>query len=153
MSEYSCELYHFGVKGMKWGVRRQEKMRKKAEKQLGRSIKSNDFGGEITNRGIRKVKKYDELEKAYKKVKKKGDPSFDWVHGMDPRKGTVLSDRKIKLIIRKMEKNPSTNVEKAVNRAHYAQKGEQIAAKLLVSSIATVAISELARRYGYIQRR
>lgn len=142
------ELYHYGTKGMKWGVRRQEKMLAKAEKKLGRPIKTNDFGGKITNRGIKKVKKYDELNAAYNKVKKKGDPSFDNVHGLDLRTGTTLSDRRIKRIIKKMEKNPSIDVEKTVNRAHYAQKGEQVAKKILVSAAATIAVSELAKRYG-----
>ena len=142
------ELYHYGVKGMKWGVRRQQKMREKAERKLGRAIKSDDFGGKITNRGIRKVKKYDELETAYKKAKKKGDPSFDWVHGMNLKTNTVLSDRRIKRIIKKMEKSPSTDVRKAVDRAHLAQAGEKWVTRFMLSAAATITVSELTRRYG-----
>lgn len=151
------ELYHYGVKGMKWGVRRQEKMREKAEKKLGRPLKFDDFGGDkITNRGIRKVKKYDELETAYKKVRKKGDPCFDWVHGLNLQTQTVLSDRKIKRIINKMQKDSSTDVKQLVDNAHRIQKGEKIAGRLLasvgkqllVAVPTTVVLYEANRRYN-----
>ena len=146
---YNGELRHFGVKGMKWGVRRQEKMRQKAEKTLGRPVTMGDFGGgKITNRGIRKVKKYDELEKAYNRARKKGDPSFTYVHGLHMKTGTSLSDRKIKRIIRKMEKNPQLNVSDAVIRAHYISKGEKIAASILTTVTGTIVVSELKRRYS-----
>lgn len=144
------ELKHYGVKGMKWGVRRQEKMLAKAEKILGRPVKlGEDFGhGKITNRGIRKVKRYDELEKAYNKVKKRGDPSFDYVHGYDLETRTVLSDRKIKNIIKKMEKNPSMDVLSATTRAHHAQRGERIVMSLLASTIGAMTLTELTMRYS-----
>ena len=129
------ELYHYGVLGMKWGVRRQAKMLAKAEKKLGRKVTDDDFAGPITNRGIRKVKKYDELEAAYKKVKRKKDPSFDYVHGFDIRTQNVLSDRKIKRIIKKMEKDPSTNVLKELERSHNVQRGEEIAKRILMSGL------------------
>lgn len=65
---YEYELYHYGVKGMKWGVRRQEKMKAKAEKILGRPVNSSDFGGgKITNRGIRNVKNMTSYNRRIKK--------------------------------------------------------------------------------------
>ena len=143
------ELYHYGVPGMKWGVRRQDKMREKAEKTLGRSVTLGDFGGgKITNRGIKKVKKYDELEAAYNKVRKKGDPSFAQMHALNLQTGTSLSNRQINNIIRKMDKNKTMDVEKAVIRAQYVRKGEKIATKILLSSAATITMYELSKRYG-----
>lgn len=68
MSEY--ELYHYGVRGMKWGVRR--KLRK-----------STDFQDSKKN-VKRSHKKYLETEDVYYNARKKAEAQFDAKHPYNP---------------------------------------------------------------------
>ena len=56
---YSNELYHHGIKGMKWGVRRYQ-----------------NYNGEYTQEGLRRYKavnkRYQDSKNAYNSLKKNG---------------------------------------------------------------------------------
>ena len=135
------ELYHYGVLGMKWRIRRNQKKLQKAEKYLGRKLHSNDGfakdGSDITRARLKKVKQYDEQEKQYKSVKKKTDPSYAYVRGYDLRYHNALSAKDVSKIIKKLEKNPSTNVMHELEKSHRTKQGKQMAARALMSFGAT----------------
>lgn len=145
------ELYHYGVPGMKWGVRRNQKKLQKAEKYLGRKLRRNDGfekdGSDITRAKLKKVKQYEAQEKRYKSVKKKTDPDYDYVRGYDLRYHNALSAKDVSKIIKKLEKNPSTNVMRELEKSHRTKQGKQTAARTLMSIGATSALM-LAAAYG-----
>ena len=51
------ELFHYGVKGMKWGVRRAEKRKAKAVDQSGRAAQSVVLGKQWTYQNLQNMKK------------------------------------------------------------------------------------------------
>lgn len=159
-------LTHWGVPGMKWGVRKdrqgdsyrtsaetryskkQAKLTKKAEKTLGRKVAFDDFGGHITKDGIKKVKEYDQLEKRYKAVKKKGDPGMSWMMGLDVATGAKLSRKGMRKVIKKMEKNPNLSAEDLRKKYRndprkIAQAGQAVAAGMLSAALGQAAIGTL----------
>lgn len=159
---YNNELQHYGVKGMRWGVRRYRnkdgsltpRAKKKiedAEKYLGRKLKTNDGfskdGSDITRKKLKNVKQWDEQEKRYKEVRKKGDPSYDYVRGYDLKYNNALSVRDVNRLIKKMEKNPDLNVMRELKKAHCVKAGKKVASKVLLS-LGTSAISTMAVSYA-----
>ena len=169
------ELCHFGVKGMKWGVRkarsnndstpqrisfkqkRNQKKVEKAEAYLGRKLKQDDGfmkdGSDITRKKLKNVKQYDEQEKRYNAVKKKGDPHYSYVRGYDLKYHNMLSVKDVDKIIKKMSKNQSLNVLKKVQRAHakkyYKEKTVRIGTNVVGSMLGiygSYKISELLNK-------
>lgn len=143
-------LIHYGVKGMKWGIRRknQERMTRKAERKLGRKLKWDDFGGStITNKGIKNVKKYDEQEARYKQVKKKSDPAYDYMRGHDPFRYTQVSHKQMDKIIKKLEKDPSLSAldlqNAQLDKNVRVRKGKQVANSCLNGVMTGVTIGAL----------
>jgi len=125
-------LSHYGVKGMKWGRRKgvadshgrvtynpiskrkiaqQERMKKIAEKELGRKVKEDDFAFDITRKGIKQVKKIDAQKQRYENVKKESDPVFGYMRGRDVVRNTHLSDKQMDRIIKKLEKDPTLSAK------------------------------------------
>lgn len=66
---YSNELYHYGVKGMKWGVRRArhpeistaKRVYKDAKKDLRRAVRNERRSG-LTAVGVNRLQKYGEMQ-------------------------------------------------------------------------------------------
>ena len=159
------ELCHFGVKGQKWGVRRYQnkdgslkprakKRIEKAEKYLGRKLQVSDGfskdGSDITRKGLKNVKQWDEQEKRYKEVKKKGDPVYGYLRGLNLTYGTALSVKDIDRIIKKMKKNQSLDVMKEQEKMHRIKAGKKVVGNILVNcgtmTIATAATMYIANR-------
>lgn len=151
---YKDELYHHGVKGMKWGVRRYDQRvsgggtssesrkdrrnRQKiqeAEKYLGRKLSPMDGfkkdGSNITKKRLKNVKRFDEQEKRYDSVKKKDDPSYRYLRGHDVARNSHLSEKDVDRIIKKLDKKPSTDVRKEMNKRLNVKFGAKAAAYTL----------------------
>lgn len=165
MDYYDAELYHYGIKGMKWGVRRYRnkdgsltpRAKKKiadAERYLGRKLETSDGfsedGSDITRKGLKNVKQWDEQEKRYKSIKKKDDPVYDYVRGFDLRYGNALSVKDVNRIIKKMEKNPSLNVMSELEKTHRAKAGRKAVSRVLAAygttAVAVAVTSAAAQR-------
>lgn len=65
-----AELYHAGVKGMKWGVRKAEKDKRIASKMLSKAAKESDKRARLYLRSSEKqrLKEHKTLAKKYKKI-------------------------------------------------------------------------------------
>lgn len=164
------ELMHYGVLGMHWGIRRYQnkdgsltpagKKRSKqkieyAEKYLGRKLKTDDGfeknGLDITKKRLKKIKQYDEQENRYNSVKKKSDPDYDYLRGYNLKTGTSLSAKDVDRIIKKLNKNPSTNVIGEMQSRQIVKQGRKQATnyiktygKATVASIASIAVTAFA---------
>lgn len=128
-------LTHYGVLGMKWGVRKDNKRAERrayVEKELGRKITKFDSPdpNKISNRDIKNIKRHDEFEKRYNKVKKKDDPGFQWLRGYDPQKGVSLGRRRVEKIVKELEKNP----EKSAMKMYKIESGKKRAQNLVVNT-------------------
>ena len=66
-SQYQ-ELYHFGVKGMKWGVRKQRYLAKKDAKETARAKMYYGDGAGVRRRQIKAVVKQRSKDPTYKKA-------------------------------------------------------------------------------------
>jgi hypothetical protein len=140
------ELKHFGVIGMHWGQRRRAKMEAKAEKILGRKIKPSDGWGKndrITNKEIKMVKEYDEMDARYKKVKKKGDLALDYMLGYDPLLGVAVSRKGVDRIIKKLEKDPSASVKDLYQK----EKKRALRTNTVVRSAGTLTVLAATTAY------
>ena len=141
-------LAHYGVLGMKWGVRKDNRGQRttlserigqkkidKAEKYLGRKLQTNDGfrkdGLDITKRGLKNVKQWDEQNKRYNKAKKKGDPSYDYVRGFDLQYRNALSVRDVDRLIKKMNQNRYLDVRRELEKQHKTKAGKKVAQRAL----------------------
>ena len=66
-SQYQ-ELYHFGVKGMKWGVRKQRYLAKKDAKETARAKMYYGDGAGVRRRQIKAIVKQRSKDPTYKKA-------------------------------------------------------------------------------------
>lgn len=119
------ELYHAGIKGMRWGVRRYQ-----------------NEDGSLTDAGKKRYNKYTDKAAAYRKssesYKKKSRDELSKAHFTKSRDYDVAATRREKKAEKYEEKayrvtNPYTTKEKA---ARAIRKGSTIAANLAVASIA-----------------
>lgn len=170
-------LSHHGIKGQKWGVRRfrnsdgtlteegkkrasyrekrNQKKIEKAEQYLGRKLQVNDGfsknGSDITKKGLKKVKEWDDQEKRYKAVRKKGDPSYDYVRSLNLKYHTSLSVKDVDRIIKKMDKNSSLDVLSEVQKQQAIKAGKKSVARAMIN-LAPMAVTAAYSLY-YNNRR
>lgn len=94
------ELYHFGVKGMKWGVRRKRKP--SSDYKESRKIKKKHVS-EMSNEELKKLNKRMDLEQNYHRLNPSAvQRGMKFVGAVAGATGTILalqsnSDRLIKL--------------------------------------------------------
>lgn len=85
-------------------------------------------GLDITKKTLKKIKQYDEQEKRYNSVKKESDPDYDYVRGFDLKYNNALSVKEVDRIIKKLDKNPSTDVLSELKTSHAYKAGKKFIA-------------------------
>ena len=136
MWEYNCsnenELRHYGVKGMKWGIRRATRDLAKADK-TNRLGLHNDAVARLSKHKRKINRKIEKLDKKYNKLQDKRDKQ---IQGADV-KASKLSAKAAKL--RKKQYSRFTSKDKADKLAFEATKLEIRAEELKAASRLTQA--------------
>lgn len=133
---YNNELYHYGVPGMKWGVRKRYEGK----------------GGSYTKKGVKRfnesVSKYESAKKAYKNAKETGKTKYEIKYA----KGKVKSaERQVKKDYKHLK------LDKMADKGKIRyMKGERIRANSKVSSLLkkgsslTLGAAYYANKLGYL---
>lgn len=128
------ELYHFGVKGMKWGVRKQHYMAKRDAKEMARAKMYYGDGAEVRRRHIDSIVNRRSKDPTYKKAYE------EYLAKQDMARIVAESKRERK---REDFKN---GVKEKVNRVSNAIMDHPVRTAKTVALVTTAALT--AHRYG-----
>lgn len=139
MTAYQAELYHHGIKGQKWGVRRYQNSdgsltaagRERYDSLSDRQKKKYDKFEKSINRQIEKSKQRDEkfsqarqkrLNKATEKLDKKIDRLKKDVHSFDPIKNGLKDDKGRELLSKEDVRNSVNALKNKIAKIEQKRK-------------------------------
>lgn len=135
----NSELYHYGVKGMKWGVRKQKRLETRAISKYQRAGERYGQADYYRRMGAEDYKKYDAQARAYDKIARKRDKNGNYRLAASARntaqriraKGEILRSQREDVAYR-LEKDADKLQEKA---SKFATKKRITLGKSKVDSI------------------
>lgn len=147
IKNYNKELYHYGVKGMKWGVRRSDKRGNRDAVKLSKTFEKHLDSYNDSVRSKKKVYLVD--EKGANRYRSDGTGYFDTSGGMTIT--NIKKDQKVRDTNKEYEalkRIMSKKYDDVVSKANYDYQTGKATINVILKKQGKTYVSEITKDYG-----